>query len=178
MRRGGPRKHSLQKIDSALDLIQRGENPFRASKLAGIPRTSLLHHLEKMPNHAFPKGVNPLIEHIRQKTELLIWKARYRMARRMFVTSNKAEPKEVSVMWKVANESPMPALGTPQTERRTGELISDVDKVTFTKFVVERKHEVIPKPEVQEDLGDPSLDNFAERNVGLPATAEAAPEKE
>ncbi|MBI5243386.1 MAG: hypothetical protein HY922_06815, partial [Elusimicrobia bacterium] len=104
MRRRGPRKHSLEKLQGALEMIQRGENPFRASKIAGIPRTSLLYHLEKLPNDAFPTGVNPVVEHIRRKIELLLWKTRLRLIQNMFHKSRKTDEKTSAIMWKYLNE--------------------------------------------------------------------------
>ncbi len=141
MRRRGPRKHSLDKLQSALEMIRKGENPFRASKNAGIARTTLLYHLEKLPSDAFPNGVNPIVEHIRQKIEMLLWKTRLRLIQNMWHKSRKTDEKTSAVIWKYLNESPIPAIGMGQVRRAVMDSATVEDKLTYREFILERKQE-------------------------------------
>ena len=169
MRRRGPRKHSLEKLQSALELIQKGENPFRAAKIANIPRTSLLYHLEKLPSDAFPAGVNPIIEHIRQKIEMLLWKTRLRLIQNMFHKSRKTDEKTSAVMWKYLNESPVPALGLGQARRAILDSATVEDKLTYREFILERKRE-------KKDGGEESSESLGEASPDTPQAAAPAPE--
>lgn len=172
MRRRGPRKHSLDKLQSALEMIQRGENPFRASKNAGIARTTLLYHLEKLPSDAFPAGVNPIIEHIRQKIELLLWKTRLRLIQNMWHKSRKTDEKTSAIMWKYLNESPIPAIGSGGPRRALLESATVEDKVTFREFIVERKR---GEEDAQGSRAAPSPDTAVEAEA---AAEPAAPQPE
>ncbi|MFH1723793.1 MAG: hypothetical protein ABII00_04125 [Elusimicrobiota bacterium] len=169
MRRRGPQKHSIEKVHEALDMIRRGENPFRAAKHAGIARTTLLYHLEKMPHDDFPSGVNPLVEHIKQKIEILLWKTRLRLVQNIYQKSRKADAKTSTIMWKALNESPIPNSGTGPFKKPKLSHHALEDKITFREFILERKE--------QADGGEkPASENQRAASLDAPIDAEAAPE--
>ena len=159
-KRRGNQKHSLEAIQNALQMIQRGENPFRVSKRLGIARTTLLYHMERMPDHVFPTGVNPVIDHIRHQIELLLWKTRLRLIKNIFHKSRKSDEKTSALVWKSINESPIPAVGSLKSIRPALAGISADDKVTFREFVFERKKSIGGKDKLpSEGLAEASLDN-------------------
>jgi len=150
-------------------MIQKGENPFRASKQAGIARTTLLYHLEKLPNAAFPTGVNPIIEHIRQKIEMLLWKTRLRLIQNMFHKSRKTDEKTSAIIWKYLNESPIPGMGMSQVRRAVMDSATVEDKLTYREFILERKQE-------KKDGGEGSSEGLAEASLDTPLGAASTPE--
>lgn len=173
-KRRGNQKHSTMAIQNALEMIHRGENPFRASKIAGIARTTLLYHLEKMPGGAFPAGINPVIDNIRQQIELLLWKTRLRLIKNIFHKSRKTDEKTSAVIWKYINESPMPSLNASKALGPLLDTGTADDKVTFREFIFERKEKGAKETgeETKTLLAEASLDT---PQLG-PSPAEASPD--
>lgn len=159
-KRRGNQRYSLEQVNSALEMIRKGENPFRVAKRTGISRSNLLYHMEKLPDNAFPTGVNPVLDHIRRQIEILLWKTRLRLIKNIFHKSAKSDERTSAILWKAINESPIPSVGTLKSLRPIlGGFPAD-DKVTFREFVFERKDgngskEGSPK----NDLAGASLDN-------------------
>lgn len=178
-RHGGNQRHSHEKIAAALERVKRGENPFRAARQMGLARTTLIHHLEKQPNEFFASGVNPIVSHIYNQIEVILWKAKLRLAKNIFRQSAKLEAKTSSSVMKDLNDSPVqPPVMASMMKCPQADGVSVSDKLTFEKFVITRTREAAPKSEEpKEDLGDPSLDSLAEQNVGLPMDGKPAPKE-
>jgi hypothetical protein len=175
---GGPRglsltkkhgqKHANEKIQEALDMIRRGENPFRAAKKLGIARTTLLYHLEKVPDNEFQVGVNPVLLNIFRQIELYYWKTKLRLIKNMFHKSAKSDEKSSTQMWSALEDIPRPPVGSSQAAKAVMENATIDDKVTFREFIVERKGKSSEGTDVlKENLGDGRADISA-------ATEEAA----
>ncbi|MCG3204821.1 MAG: hypothetical protein KCHDKBKB_01538 [Elusimicrobia bacterium] len=160
-------KHSVEKINEALDMIRRGENPFRAAKKAGIARTTLLYHLEKMPDGDFPGGGNPIIARIYQQIELLVWKTRLRLIKNMFVKSRKADEKMSALMWKYVNDSTVPSLGGARLSKPIFESATAEDTVRFREFIIERKGKKVEGQNMTKE-------NLAEAGVDIATAVEKA----
>lgn len=148
-------------------MIRRGENPFRAAKKAGIARTTLLYHLEKMPDGDFPGGGNPIIARIYQQIELLVWKTRLRLIKNMFVKSRKADEKMSALMWKYLNDSTVPSVGGAKLFKPVLDNGTIEDTVRFREFIIERKGKKVEETNVSEK-------NLSEAGVDIAAAVEKA----
>ena len=146
----------------------------------GLARTTLIHHLEKQPNEFFASGVNPIVAHIYNQIEILLWKAKLRLAKNIFRQAPKLEAKTSSGVLKDLNDSPVqPPVVASLMKRPQADGVSVSDKLTFEKFVITRTREPASKSEEpKEDLGDARLDSFADPNADLPVAANPMPEED
>lgn len=167
---GGPRgltltkkhgqKHPVEKIEQAMEMMRRGENPFRVAKQLGIARTTLLYHLEKVPNHEFQIDVNPVLQNIFHQIELYYWKARLRIIKNIYHRSAKADDKTSTLMWEKLDKPPHPPMGSSPAQKNVFESATIDDKVTFREFVVERKgRDSKPENPPKVNLGDAGADS-------------------
>lgn len=161
-------------------MIHRGENPFRAAKKAGIARTTLLYHLERTPDNAFPGGSNPIIERLHRQIEIMVWKTRMRLIKTLFIKARKTDEKTAAIIWKYLNDSPLPALATAKFAKPLLENATSDDKVTFREFIVERKGKPTDKSPSEEsvpaDLAETTADTLTEdgdpQALEVPAAAD------
>jgi hypothetical protein len=169
---GGPRglsltkkhgqKHANEQIQEAMDMIRRGENPFRVSKKLGIARTTLLYHLEKVPDNEFQVGVNPILINIFRQIEIYYWKTKLRLIKNMFHKSAKSDEKLSTQMWSALEDVPRPPVGSSQAAKAVMENATIDDKVTFREFIVERKGKSDTGMDVpKENLGEGRADSSA-----------------
>ena len=166
---GGPRgltltkkhgqKHANEQIQEAMEMIRRGENPFRVSKKLGIARTTLLYHLEKVPDHEFQVGVNPVLLNIYRQIEIYYWKTKLRLIKNMFHKSAKSDEKSSTQMWSALEDMPRPPVASSQAAKAAMESATIDDKVTFREFIVERKGKSHEDTNVsKENLGEARAD--------------------
>jgi hypothetical protein len=159
-----------------MQMIRRGQNPFRVAKETGISRSTLLYHLEKQPDDKFRGGVNPVAMQIYRIAEMYLSKAKLRLAKNIFHGSRKLDAKTSSGVLADLNKYPLqPPVGSHSTKRGAPQAGSADDTFIFREFVYARKQEVSSKPKTSEgSLAEAGPDIIQTSNEALPVDADAA----
>jgi hypothetical protein len=174
-KRSGNKKHSMENIQGALDMIRRGENPFRASKMAGIARTTLLYHLQKLPNDAFPSGVNPIVQHIQHQIEIVYWKAMLRAIKAIYHLARKSNEKVSPLLWETLSRNEPRSTNFKKAIRPLLDNPSVDDTVIFRECIIGPKAN--GKKSSENNLSEAGLDSGEPGGDGAESVAGSPPKE-